>query len=62
MRKIITLAAIVAVAAVVLAWSLYQPPKAGGGVAATAASATISPMEITAKNGKTLPVERWDAF
>ena len=61
MRKIITLAAIIVIAAVAVVWakSLFSPGKMVGEVEATEASATGSPTEIMVKHGKNLPVEQW---
>jgi hypothetical protein len=61
MRKIITVATIIVIAAVAVVWakSLSGPGK-GIEVEATEASAAISPTDIMVRNGKNLPVERWE--
>jgi hypothetical protein len=61
MRKIITVAAIIVIAAVAIVWakSLSGPGK-GIEVVATEASATTSPGQLTVRTGKILPVERWE--
>ena len=61
MRKIVTLAAIIVIAA--LAVVLAKAPSGPRGaieVEAIEASAAISPTQIMAKRGKNLPVERWE--
>ena len=57
MRKIIVLATIFVIAAVVVVWSKSH----GVRVQATEASITIAPSEFM-KNPKDLPREQWDAF
>jgi hypothetical protein len=56
------LTAMVAIAATAIVWSIgtVARPKFAGNVADTAAP--ISPHELMVKQGKTLPVEFWDAF
>jgi hypothetical protein len=53
MRKFMTVAGIVVIAAIALAWS--RPTK----VETMISAAPISPGEIMVKQGKTLPVENW---
>ena len=61
MRKIITLAAIIIIAAVAVVWAKSSSgPRGAIEVEATEASAGISPTEIMVKRGKNLPVERWE--
>jgi hypothetical protein len=62
MRKLIILTAMVAIAVTAIVWSIgtVARPKFAGNVADTAAP--ISPHELMVKQGKTLPVEFWDAF
>ena len=59
MRNRITLAviAVTAVAAITVAWSMS--PKIAGKGKPTEASTPISPLDITVKQGNTLPVEYW---
>jgi hypothetical protein len=59
MRKIITITALIIVAAIAIAWSTLDRPKTAGKVEATNAPATISPAEIMVKHGKSLPTEHW---
>jgi hypothetical protein len=61
MRKRIILAAMAAVAVIAFAWSMSKlaGPKIAGKEEATDASASISPHDITVKQGNILPVEYW---
>jgi hypothetical protein len=61
MRKIITVAAIIGIAAVAVVWSKSLSGLGKGiEVEATEASAAISPTDIMVRNGKNLPVGRWE--
>jgi hypothetical protein len=61
MRKLITVAGIVAVAAIAIAWS--QLDRQGTTkVETTGSSAPISPNEITIQRANTLEFEYWGAF
>jgi hypothetical protein len=61
MRKIITVAAIIVIAAVAVVWSKsLSGPGKGIEVEATEPSAAISPTDIMVRNGKNLPVGRWE--
>ena len=59
MRKRIILAAMAAVAVIAFVWSISTGPKIAGKEVATEASASISPHDITVKQGNILPVEYW---
>ena len=61
MRKLITVAGIVAIAAFAIAWSQFDRQGATK-VETTGASAPISPNEITIKRDHTLAFEYWGAF
>ena len=56
MRKIITVAGIIAVAVVAIAWSKSASYQQGP---AKEASVTLSPHDIMVKQGKNLPSEHW---
>ena len=56
MRKIVTIAGVIIVAAIAIAWSTVERPK---GAAKETADAAIAPSEITVKQGKLLPFEYW---
>jgi hypothetical protein len=62
MRKLIILTAMVAIVVTAIVWSIatVAGPKFAGKV--EDAAAPVSPHEIMVKQGKTLPVEFWDAF
>jgi hypothetical protein len=67
MRRITLVAAICFVAAttmIIAGWKFGAPePKATIATAdAAAAAKLISPFEIMARHGKSLPIEAWDAF
>ena len=55
MRKIVTIAGLVIVAAIALAWSTFERPKTTG----KEAGAAIAPHEIMVKQGKALPSVYW---
>jgi predicted MFS family arabinose efflux permease len=61
MRKRIILTAMAAVAVIAFAWSMstLPKPKNAGTEEATEASASISPHDMTIKQGNILPVEYW---
>jgi hypothetical protein len=59
MRKLITVAGIILVAAIAIAWSKSVSNRQGVVNEAPAASATMSPHETMVKQGKSLPVEYW---
>jgi hypothetical protein len=59
MRRRIILAAMAAVAVIAFAWSTSTRPKIAGREEATEAPASISPHDITVKQGDILPVEYW---
>ena len=54
MRKMIILIAMVTIAVAAVIWSIAP--------VAENASESLSPHEITVKQGKALPAEFWDAF
>ncbi len=55
MRKIITIAGLIIVAAIAIAWSTSDRPKTATTVEAT----PIAPGEIMVKHGRSLPAEYW---
>ena len=57
MRKRFVLAAVAAVAALAVVWSVTTLAKPKGGT--TEASAPVSPHEIMVRQGSSLPVEFW---
>jgi hypothetical protein len=57
MRKIVTIAGLVIVAAIAIAWSTLERPKTAGKEAASGAA--IAPAELMVKHGKLLPSEYW---
>jgi len=57
MRKRFALAAVAAVAALAVIWSVTTLAKPKGGTAE--GSASVSPHEIMVKEGSALPVEFW---
>ena len=59
MRKRIILVAMAAVAVIAFAWSISTRQKIAGKEEATEAAASISPHDITVKQGNILPVEYW---
>jgi hypothetical protein len=61
MRNRIILAAMAAVAAIAVAWSMFvlAKPKIADKGEPTEASASISPHDITVKQGSILPAEYW---
>ena len=64
MRKMIIFAAIALIVATATVWSIatFATSKVAGPVEATETSAPVSPHEIIVKQGRSLPVEFWDAF
>jgi hypothetical protein len=55
MRKIITIAGLIIVAAIAIAWSTSDRPK----TATTVDAAPVAPHEIMVKHGSSLPAEYW---
>jgi hypothetical protein len=64
MRKMIIFGAIALIVATAAVWSIatFARSKVAGPVEATETSAPVSPHEIMVKQGRSLPVEFWDAF
>lgn len=64
MRKIIIFAVVAIIVATTAVWSIatFARSKVAGPVQATETSGQVSPHEIMVKQGRTLPVEFWDAF
>jgi len=62
MQKIITMAAVVAVAAVAAAWSISTLPRPNASKAGLEIVPNLAPLELMVSHGKNLPAESWDAF
>ncbi len=63
MHKIVTMAAVIAVAAVAAAWSISTLPRPNGASkAGIEVVPNLTPFELMVRHGKNLPAESWDAF
>jgi hypothetical protein len=63
MHKIVTMAAVIAVAAVAAAWSISTLPRPNlASKAEIELVPAITPFELMVRHGKSLPAESWDAF
>jgi hypothetical protein len=61
MRKFITVAGIIVIAAIAIAWSQFDR-RGTTKVETTGASAPINPNEMMIKHSNVLPFEYWGAF
>ena len=57
MRKIITIAGLIIVAAIAIAWSKSTPDSSKA--ASTSETARIAPADLMMKHGRSLPAEYW---
>ena len=63
MHKIVTVAAVIAVAAVAAAWSISTLPRPNvASKAGIEVVPNLTPFELMVRHGKNLPAESWDAF
>jgi len=63
MHKIVTMAAVIAVAAVAAAWSISTLPRPhAASKAGLEIVPNLAPLELMVSHGKNLPAESWDAF
>jgi hypothetical protein len=63
MHKIVTMAAVIAVAAVAAAWSISTLPRPNiASKAEIELVPAMTPFELMVRHGQSLPAESWDAF
>jgi hypothetical protein len=63
MQKIVTMAAVIAVAAVAAAWSISTLPRPNlASKAGIGDVPSVAPFELMVLHGQSLPAESWDAF
>jgi hypothetical protein len=63
MHKIVTMAAVIAVAAVAAAWSISTLPRPNlASKAGIEGVPSVAPFDLMVAHGRSLPAESWDAF
>ena len=63
MHKIVTVAAVVGIAAIAAAWSISTLPRPNlASKAEIELVPAMTPFELMVRHGKSLPAESWDAF